>query len=165
MSNTLENIAATFGVSDPIFIAELRHTRDQIDFKVKNPYQPSADDYTDHIEHLVVGCYQERFIRQETKFVNETRCENVYRQIISEIRAVYEKYSGLKNPKQSKLYKWLYTMQDRYNDPLFEGFISLYRYMHKNSDGQGRFNNGPDNPHVKNILTILERMKDKHEDK
>jgi hypothetical protein len=164
MSATLNAIAASFGVSEPIFVVEPKNNDHEVVFKAKNPYKPDLKDYPSLLGQLVAARYQERFRSNQGIFVNETRCEDVYRIMLISIRKIHSKYGGLKNPKQSKLYKWLRLMEDKYNHPFNEGFISLYLYLRQHAPtDEYRFVDGANNPHVKNILLIIERMKDKYE--
>jgi hypothetical protein len=73
------------------------------------------------------------------------------------VRKTYENCSPLKNPKQSKLYKWLYENNIKYYDQSAVVFIMLYRYIITNEVE----NAGSNNAHGKNVIAILELMKEK----
>jgi hypothetical protein len=71
--------------------------------------------------------------------------------------------SPLKNPQQSKLYKWFVDRSTMETLAWREGMIALYRYLHQHVDSRFRFDGGSDNQHAKNYIIILEKMKEKYE--
>jgi hypothetical protein len=162
MSLILENIAATFGVSEPIFKAELMYNGDQVEFSLKNPYRPNVQELLDPVAKILAHEYRESLDRRNKCFKHEISFESAYGRISNKMIEFYVEFSPLKNPKQSKLYKWLCTVNGRYNHPSNEGFIALFRYIHGHKLSMI---GNKDNGHVKNVLAILEMMKEKYEDK
>lgn len=148
----LEEMAKQFSVSEPVFTADLTYSGTCIDFRVKDPYKPNQLVLEDPIAKLIAKRYQET-LRGDC-FVQVTHIQSVYNDIIDGIIHFYEMRAPLKNPTQSRLYKWLRSMEDRYNHPSAVGFIGLYRYITRPMTADD----------VQNVLAILEMMREKYED-
>ena len=162
MIKALEDISASFKVSEPIFTGEIRYEGAEIRFTIKSPYSPDPNDYTDCVAKLVAEQYSERFDRRKCTFINDTNMCGVWANIVYSLRRLYEVYGGLKNPRSSKHYKWLNAIANRQNHIYGDGIIALYRYMRLHAAAEdNRFHSGASNPHVKNILAILEKIRDK----
>ena len=83
----------------------------------------------------------------------------VFHGMVQAIKQLYLNTSPLKNPKQSKTYKWLCDLHTaRYDCPSSVGLIGLYRYIMNNGIEDTR---DKTNQHAKNVLAVLEVMKDK----
>jgi hypothetical protein len=156
----LKDIAASFGSSEPVFEIKI-NIHGELEFILKNKYVPHKSD--DPIQNLVVDLWRETLNKAEGRFESYVNIDYVYADILHLIQDVLQNISPLKNPKQSILYKWL---QERhcdsagYNGPLSVGFIALYRYIIWNGISGTR---DTENPHAKNVLTVLELMREKHE--
>jgi len=153
----LNDIASTLGTSEPIF--KITAERDgQLNFKVKQQYVPTKTG--DPVQALIVEAWRESLDVYTKRFEKHINIESAYSTIVDTVQKVFVNCSPLKNPKQSTLYKWLNGMPLRYNGPLSPGFIALYRYIvNCNIQGTGNKNN----PHAKNVIAILELMKEKYE--
>jgi hypothetical protein len=164
MIATLQAIQDKFGVSEPVFRGELSRDDTEISFNVLKDYAPSKEGVTDPVELLMIDGYGERFDARDGVFKKDDRCISVYRGLFGTLIKIYENNSPLKNPKQSKLSKWLYSACDKYNAEYAEGIISLYRYAHPFTNGTRnyRFENQY-KQHADNVIAILEKMRDKYE--
>jgi hypothetical protein len=152
----LQEIAKQFEVSKPIFEASLGYEGSRVEFTLKKTYRPNLAEFSDPVAKLVARRYQEVFKSNEQRFVHNIQMDCVYGDVIDIIIAFYELNSNLKNPKQSKLYKFLSSTYIKYDHPSAEGFIALYRYIKK-----PLFGSLPDDK--KNVLAILEMMREKYE--
>jgi hypothetical protein len=156
----LEEVAKQFGTSEPIFVATFSGgDAEEINFELKNEYRPQPGLFQDPIAKLLASKYQERFDQKLKKFVHYFEFKSIYKtNIVGNIQKFYLEHTDLKNPKQSRLYKWLDTMDNQYNHPASEGFIGLYRYI-VDSGGADKCGNAS----IQNVLAILELMKEKYE--
>ena len=152
----LDDIAATFGSSEPVYVVTLDN-RGDLDFTVKNQYSPKRTD--DPVQALLVEGWREWLDKSSGRFMVSVNIEGAYNRIVETVEQVMVNSSALKNPKQSRLYKWLQT-PGRYNGPTSEGFIALYRYIMDNGIKENRNNT---NPYAKNVIAILELMREKYE--
>jgi hypothetical protein len=155
--NELTAIAMTFGVSEPVFT--IRPSGRELEFTVKNQYQipPSEDPVYNAVKH---HC-SERLNVGSRCFFSNVDVRYVWNGMVKTIRETFSNTSPLKNPKQSKLYKWLQDTDALYNNASCQvGFISLYRYVINNGVDGSRDH---ENQHAKNLIAILELMKEKHE--
>jgi len=164
MKDTVQEIFDRLGQSEPVFDGQLRDG--ELIFTLKEQYDPAtADvDHSDPIVKLVVGNYNESFDKHGRRYVkNDRAIEQAQRDVHIFIKRALVAAMPLKNPQQSKLYKWfefgtINTLHKR------EGLISLYRYVDAHFDKRtSRFNNGTDDVHAKNLVAILEKMKEKYE--
>ena len=155
----LEQIAATFGVSEPVFKIKV-DSRGDLEFDVKSEYRPAPQ--TDPVAVLVAMQYSEHLNKEKRCFEKTVNIEGAYNRMINSIRQVTMNTLPLKNPKQSKLYKWLCECDPKYHNPTSVGFIALYRYIVSNSILETRDNT---NPYAKNVIAVLELMREKHENK
>jgi hypothetical protein len=153
----LDDIAATFGVSEPVFTVEIRN-RD-LHFNCKKQYTPYINS-NDPINVLVANYYYEHLNAHKGCYEATVSIERVYIDIVTMVRRVAINTSHLKNPKQSKLHKWLCTQYTGYHNEQSAGFIALYRYLMNNNLADCRDKN---NPHAKNVIGILEMMREKYE--
>jgi len=156
--NILKEVAKQFDVSKPLFVAIVDEDDGSIQFQLKEVYRPNPKAFADPIAKLLCHKYQETFDKDLKRFVHSFNFEYAYKDIMKDITLFYIEHTNLKNPKQSRLYKWLdlsYTNDMRH--PASEGFIALYRYIH----GNGGI--GSNDMTVENVLAILELMKEKYE--
>ena len=150
----LDNIAATFGVSEPIFHVRA-DSRGDLSFDIKTQYKPEKTD--DPVQSLLVDNWRESLDKHGRCFKKHVNVEIAYREMVDTVRETMLQCSQLKNPKQSTLYKWLREIPLVYNGPLSVGFIALYRYIRNEDITDDR------SPHAKNVIAILELMKEKYE--
>jgi hypothetical protein len=164
MKDTVQEIFDKLGQSEPVFVGEIRDG--DLVFVLKNEYDPkTADvDHSDPVANLVVSNYRESFDKHGKCFTKSDRAiEIAQREVFNFVKRAFVQASPLKNPQQSKLYKWfefgkINSLERR------QGLIALYRYVNAHIDKRtSRFDGGPDSVHAKNLVAILEKMKEKYE--
>jgi hypothetical protein len=156
--STLQNIAAQFSVSKPVFVAELEKDGSTVDFIVSSVPVHDTDNIKDPVAKLIADRFRQSFDTTSRQFVQTTHMPSIYSDIVDSISLFYEKHSSLKNPTQSRLYKWLHPMNNQDRHVASEGFIALYRYIETKG---GMYTCGRDV--VGNVLAILEIMREKYE--
>lgn len=161
--NPLIEIAKVYKQSEPVFKVELKYGGDELRFVVKDQYLPTDENPgADPILDLLAGEWTENLDKQNRVFRNNVNTERAYYRMMGAIRDFMLIASPLKNPKQSKLYQWLYKQQDMaYNSPSCVGFIALYRYLMREEISRSSAINS--DPHVKNAMMILELMREKYD--
>jgi hypothetical protein len=164
MSTIISNIVKQFGNSKPIFVGNINENRRTIEFCVKDKYNPINDpnlDLKTPVEKLAGTCYRESYRRRQRCFQRDNSEDSVYSMVISALCSVLNKYSEYKNAKGSKVYRWIkYShVQSQYSD----GIVLLYNYLQSQRNNSDVFDGGKNNPHVKNVIAILERMRDKYD--
>jgi len=165
MSQILQDIQVKFGVSEPIFNVSLAKDKSEIRIEVQNQYKPPTENITDPVEKFMAERYEEHYDRRAKRWVKDDICQNTYRAMVEVVCDTYVTASPLKNPRQSNMYKWLRGDCRQYGHICNDGFIMLYRYIENNRNVAGRFDGGRDNKCLKNLLGILEKMKEKYERK
>jgi hypothetical protein len=156
----IEVITNSFGTSKPIFAGTFgANGKTHIIFNVKDRYNAvdHLDPNDDPIRALVAHNYYEDY--ENGKFKVRVRADTVYKDVVQAVKEFYLKTSELKNPKQSKLFKWLNDAKRReYNYSLGGGFLALYRYTHGKAYKKG-------DEQTLNVHAILELMMEKDERK
>lgn len=154
--------ARKFETSRPVFV--LSKERSYIDVNVNSPMymyrpQPETDDV---LEELVCSNFQEQFVVSRGQF--EINVQRIVEESMSDVRAsmanFLEKNLEMKNPKQSKLYKWFYYSgnmpnSDNFNDSL----CLLYKYLRTFSSSDMR---GVGIEHINNAIAIMEAIMEKY---
>ena len=174
----IEDIVAGFGVSEPVFVGkvDVRDGRNAyIEFDLKHEYDPKTKETEDPLEiYIAENRYCENFSANLGIFRVTTNAYDISRDIEKSMLYIYEEYSPLKNPKQSKIYKWLrglngYRYKSR-NNAIDLLMIELFRYAathatghHPSSKIRFQFKDEKNNPHVKNIIAILEKAREKYD--
>lgn len=156
----LKEVAKQFGVSRAVFECSFSNDEDatSLEFSLKESYKPHVSHFDDPVAKLLATKYSETYDKTLRKFVHSFSYEQIYKEIMKTITLFYVEHTDLKNPKQSRLYKWLdlsYTNEMKH--PAAEGFIALYRYIYNYGEA---CNNSMT---VENVLAILELMKEKYE--
>jgi hypothetical protein len=165
MSNDLNRLASEFSASKPVFKIELKYKATYIEFNLKDKYDPKQDATDDPVSQLLASHWYENYDRDSRCFTPTVDTQKAYGVIVDKVTEFYVENSELKNPNQSKLYKWLRTQPGNqgYNCPTGDGFIALYRYINNNGLQEKCY--GVENEHVKNVIAILELMRNKYEGK
>lgn len=162
----LERIAETFSVSKPVFVSTLKWDDDTLEFELKDRHNPIDENESDPVRALLAQHWSEVLDRRTLKYTPTVDVEKAFFELKRVVETFYLQNSPLKNPKQTKLYKWL-SCNDLhvagYKHPTVEGFIALFRYMH--SEGLQNARSLSDDARVKNIIAILELMREKYEGK
>ena len=155
----LATIADTFGTSEPIFVISLDNSGD-LDFKVKNKYVPPKD-HDDPVVAAVANVYTETLDKRAQRFISSIDTRKAYGNMIRVIRDIVLNANPLKNPKQSRLFKWLCDGNTMYNNSqCSDGFVALYRYICSVDIVHTRSHT---DPHAMNVIAILELMRKKYE--
>lgn len=167
----LEKIGAKLGTSRAVFVSNTDRNLDRVGeffLQIKDQYKVDLEKFTDPVERIVAQRWYESYDRNKKQFELAIGYDTIYAELVNSLTRLYTLNSGLKSPNQSKLYKWLRSMENRYNHKhkYRDGFIALYRYAAANipmSGGGTEFGKDPNSVHVKNVLAILEKMRDKDE--
>lgn len=164
--NKLKEYTKDFTVSRPIFRLHLSTRGGTIEPDISDSvykYKPTPTE-GDVLSALVCGNYREEFsIREGVFIINvDSIANNAMGEIRSEVVHFIEKNLPLRNPRQSKLYRWAYRNMPS-NDEFNGGLILLYKYINERII--------PDSipldhkvQHVKNVLAMLEAMMEKYSD-
>ena len=155
--NELDTIAASFGTSEPVYKIKV-DSRNNLEFIIKNKYMPPKSN--DPVERLLAAQWNEYLDKENRRMHRNVNIDSAYSRMLVVIGDVFINCSTLKNPKQSILYKWFNNLDMKYNGPLSVGFIALYRYIVNNGIEKTRDNA---NPHAKNVIAILELIREKYE--
>lgn len=163
----IDEVVSKIPTSKPIFVAQ--PSDNDIYFELKDKQLVDTDSFTDPVDQLIAATVTETFEknrdRKKSRFVRSCRTDGIFQKIGTVVIAVYEKHCGLKNPRQSRTYKWLYSACNSINDEQYNGIVALYRYIAKNTDVHSRrFDGQLDQAHANNVLAILEKMRNKYED-
>lgn len=159
--SSLDVMFEKFGHSKAIFSAK-KSSDGEIQFELKEAYDPSTVDLdkTDPVVKLLISNYHESFDRHDGCFKKGDSIRSTTNDMRISLRSALVNASPLKNPQQSKLYKWFVEYVYRIDE---EVLIALYRYVAQNSTDQFRFYDGSNNPHAKNLVAIVEKLRDKYE--
>lgn len=166
MTNKINEVIDQIQPSRPIFKLQnfLRDSHSQLSSYTATGYSyvlPTEG----RIAKLLAHSYYERFDATTLK-VTFNR-QDLYNNILNKIKifvcSFVEKSLQLKNPRQSKLYKWLYYMNStNMPAPLHAPMIALYEYI---ADlGQGGFI-VPDKDKRETLIALLQAMQEKYGDK
>lgn len=142
----LDEIAKKFNTTKPIFRVKIEDDG-SLRFYPKEKFSLSAADFEDPVDKLLTYYLSEHF--KDGKFVVHLESSGAYRELIENILTHYERESPLRNPTQSRLYKWVISVRADHDHPAGEGFIKLYRYMHSMPSST--------------FIAILELMREKYE--
>lgn len=166
LEDYVEEFTKTLPASKAVFSAELGNQN--LYFHVKNPLVLNPDDYSDPLESLIVKLNSESFSRGPGILPRHTRyCSpgTVLSNIKSTLIKIYERNCGLKNPKLSAVHKFIRNVELRNTSSVINGLVLLYRYAGINCNDKKMLAGGYgiDEPHIKNIIAILNKMKDKYD--
>lgn len=156
-----------FEVSRPIFRLTVSAKNDNIEANVGHPierYRPVADQ-SNVLDILVVDCYGEYFNISIGEFLIDKNhiAERAMSAIRSNIRMFLERNLEMKNPRQSKLYRWTYRGMPstiEFNDIL----VTLYKYIRSFTDEDMRASDGKI-LHVNNTIALMTAMEEKYSEK
>lgn len=160
----LITIAETFDKSRPIFRLTIGREGDTINANISRPihkYIPKVE-AGNVLSELVCEHYRESFNTNYLQFqVDEYDiAKNAMNHIRSCMATFLEKNLGMKNPRQSKVYRWYYR-----NLPHDESFnntlVMVYKYMRSFCDSDMH---ATDTKHVDNTVALLEAIMEKYND-
>ena len=159
---TISEITEKHSTSRPIFQGKLTASGD-VRFEVMDKYNPEPQT-SDPVENLACSMFNETFNLCQKRFNKDNYERKVMEEILYKILSIYSANSGLKNPQQSKMYKFvkydLTNLVSRYEN-VSEGMISLYRYIYPNQLENKILNDA----HKANFLAILEKLRSNNEPK
>lgn len=160
----LEEIANTFETSRPVFRLTLERGGGTIDPNVGHPVhryrpQPKSEDV---LEEIVCGHFSESFDVGEGKFcIDPYKIANsAMEEIRNSMPRFLEKNLEMKNPRQSKIYKWFYRGLPNTYD-FNESLCLLYKYMRSFSDSDMKASNLE---HINNAIAVMEAIMEKYND-
>lgn len=160
----LEEIAQTFSVSRPIFNLTIDEDRRRISLNTDNPvykYEPEVDQ-NDILAVLVAEHYSEKFDPGSGEFcIDPDRIASDTMEHIRRMMPTFlEKNLEMKNPRQSKIYKWFYRGLPNTYD-FNDAIVLLYKYMRSFSDENMRASN---TEHLNNAIAVMEAIMEKYND-
>lgn len=167
MKQLLE-LTENFDVSRPVFRLTMDGDRVRITPNVSHPvyrYRPVSDGSV--LSDLVVSHYRESFHIREGRF-------NISKQDIAlaamyDIRSSFtkflEKNLDMRNPRQSKVYRWFYRNLPRgseFNDTL----VMVYKYIRSfcDNDMVELVKSDASKAHVHNTVALLEAIMEKYDE-
>jgi len=162
MTKLLE-LTENFKMSRPVFCLQLDNGGRNIRANTSHPkhiYRPEPT-AGDPLSELVCENYREHFDVKGGVFQID-RNEIAHRsmqQIRGNIAEFIEKNQEMRNPRQSKLYRWAYRNMPNHSE-LNDVLVMVYKYLRSfsNSDMKAR-----DMNHVNNAIAILEAIMEKYE--
>lgn len=158
----LEEIAETFETSRPIFRLTLERSDSTINANVSHPVhryrpEPKTDDI---LEALVCEHFEETFSVDRGEFYIDPYkiAKNAMDEIRNDMTRFLDKNLGMKNPRQSKIYKWFYRGLPNTND-FNDSLVLLYKYMRSFSDSNMKANS---TEHLNNAIAVMEAIMEKY---
>ena len=161
----VKEIVEKFGTSRPIFELKIEHDGSSISSQTSHPiYQFEPEMVPDCvITEIVNKNYQERFsLRDKCYTIDKRQIEySAVSEIRSKIRTFLYKNLEMKNPSQSKVYKWADRNMPQTHD-FNEVILSLYKYLRTFCDEDMKPKVSRDG-RVDNIIALLEAMQEKYD--
>jgi hypothetical protein len=154
MRAVFENIIKGLDKSSPVFRIFATEDRKQAKCELVKKYNPKGTEASP-IEKILFENFSEDFDKREMKFKPDTQMiiSRARGEVMDAMIRFFEKNCGLKNPKQSKMHKFL-TNYRRLDEGQLEGFLYLYEYLELNADQQ---------QHIDNAMNVMEAMRRKYE--
>lgn len=159
MKELLE-LAKNLDVSRPVFRLTI-DSSGAIDANISNPvyrYRPS--DSEDVLAQLITDNYQESFSLERGTFSVDR--DQIARRSMEDIRTsiaqFVESNLEMRNPRQSKLYKWLYRNMPN-NSEFNDTLVLLYKYLRTFTGDKMR---ATSDTHMNNALALLTAMEEKY---
>lgn len=161
----LKELTETFEVSRPIFKLTMERDGDTVSANVGNPiykFRPTPIE-GDCLSELVCSHYNESFFPGHGEF----RIDKIHiaSRALSEIRQSMSKFLennlDMRNPRQSKIYRWFYRDLPDDND-FNDALCLLYKYMRSFCSSEMR---SGDTEHTKNAIAVMEAIMEKYNDR
>lgn len=150
-------------VSRPIFKLSLVDGEIRANLDKSGQYVPPAIN-DDPIAYLVNNSFEERFDKETKRFILSSTDDSRYLSIIREkLIQFILKNAPFKNPRQSKIYRFLknsYISDFNETQQLF--LVHVYKYMYAHVDINSVIILNKTSPHLNNILAILEAFEEKY---
>ncbi len=161
----VREITSKFPVSRPVFVA--KGDECSLYFDVKSMAYIDLSLIQDPVEKKIAESCTESLLKTSNgfQFVRNCHARSVYMQIVNTVKLVYEKNCGLKQPRQSRMYRWLDSVYNMDTHESCEGFVALYRYIAQQTNNVGtRYDGTLTKVHADNVIAVLEKMRNKYED-
>lgn len=160
----LREFTENFTVSRPVFHLQLDDNGRNIRASISSPkykYRPTLNKDSDPLYRLVCEHYNEHFDVEQGAFTLDKNdiANRAMQQIRNSIAYFIEKNLEMRNPRQSKLYRWAYRNMPNgsdFNDVL----VMVYKYLRSFSDPDMKAN---ETNHINNGIAILEAIMEKYE--
>ena len=159
----LVELTENFSVSRPIFCLQLDTNGRNIRANVQRPvhvYRPVPVP-GDVLSELVCKNYREHFDSKQNCFTLDR--DDIANRSMSQIRegivTFIEKNLEMRNPRQSKLYRWAYRNMP-HNSDFNDVLIMVYKYLRSFANENMK---ALDLNHIKNSIALLEAIMEKYE--
>lgn len=161
----LEELSKDFGKSRPVFRLTRSSRNDTINANVSTPvhkYRPQPEE-GNILSELVCSHFSESFNPHDGEFRVDPYeiAKRAMEDIRGSIPTFLEKNLEMRNPRQSKLYRWYYrNLPNSYdfNDTL----VMVYKYMRSFSDESMK---ASDLAHINNPVALLTAIMEKYEER
>ena len=154
-------------ISRPVFNIVMSRNNQSINADTYSPvykYRPEAQE-DEILYQLIVKSYRENFSVAAQRFIinEEEIAGRAMGSIRSSVCSFLEKNLEMKNPKQSKVWRWAYR-----NMPVTREFedtlVMVYKYMRTICNDSMRVNIvHQKEDHVKNVIAILAALQEKYD--
>jgi hypothetical protein len=163
MSSILREYTKDFSVSRPIFRMRLHDDKNHIlTAQIGEHSAVPIPIEGDCLSELVCNEYKESFSAKDGKFLID--CDSIVASAESRIRNFMVKFVEnnlpLNNPRQGKLYKWMYRHAPQNNVEFNAGQLLLYKYIKNYIKIDTEVQ-----PHINNVLAMLDAMMEKYSEK
>lgn len=152
-----------FKTSRPVFRLTLERGDSAISANTSSPvysYRPKPEE-GNMLSELVCGDYREQFNSSSNEFIIDKHeiAQRAMQTIRSSMTTFLEKNLEMRNPRQSKIYRWYY--RNLPNDSYFnDTLVMVYKYMRSFSDEDMKASNIE---HINNAIALLEAIMEKYE--
>jgi hypothetical protein len=160
MKELLE-LAKDFGTSRPIFKLTNHYSKDRISIQVceEHKYSPEKEE-GNILSELVCTEYEERFSMSDKQFqVDPSHVAHRAMRVIKDAMTDFlDKNLEMRNPRQSKVYRWYYRSLPNDND-FNDILVMVYKYMRTFCDADMKASNIE---HIKNTVALMEAIMEKY---
>ena len=160
----LDKYTADFKNSEPIFVVRLSSQKDAIKLELINRYKPTSIK-NDVLSEIVCENFQENFYIKNTEIGYTSDKTSIVKRAIDSIRKsmikLIENNLPMRNPRQSKLYRWVYRNMPN-TIMINDGLILIYQYIRPFCDSDMRITDVKNKPHMDNAIALLGALKEKY---
>lgn len=160
MKQLLE-LTREFGVSRPIFKLTNDDSRDGIRARIseEHKYRPTPEE-GNILSELVCAEYEENFFMSDKQFqVDPSHVAHRAMRVIKDAMTDFlDKNLEMRNPRQSKVYRWYYRSLPNDND-FNDILVMVYKYMRTFCDADMKASNIE---HIKNTVALMEAIMEKY---
>lgn len=161
---TLLEYTENFETSMPVFTLSLSSGGERIQMSAPiNRFLPQPIE-GDHISELVCAQYSESFAVRDGEFkISKSGIASQAMQSIRKSMLLFlERNLQMRNPRQSKLYRWMYRDMPTTTE-INTGLILLYKYVRQYADEDLKISSS-NKDHLDNVVILLDAMRAKHEE-